>query len=227
MMKCKQFSLSFFIIASYSMYITSAQHLPTPYVITFFFKPPCHNEDILQNIFETPCRLLQERIQQNLIQGIYVLYRGLATTSDFNGQISFPQRFPTGTFTVIITDGIYPVFLFGNTVHHLEIAEDHPLEVYQYTLEKPLWKISKQSLPDRHIPPDALIIFAKPDQVKLLETDLPLEQGPNIFLPPVYVTDKITLSENALQFLKISKFFTPVLKVFSYANKRYASIITN
>lgn len=191
-------------------------------ILTFFFKPTLKQES--QDFSPTFSR----------IHGIYVIYHGMVTHSDFNGQVIFPLQQMSDTLQVIVTNAIRPVLLFGNTVHHLELEADHPAAFYTYhrTVDEEektyRWEIKKnQTPPKKHIPDDALVIIAKPSDIIMHEGLFITEKSANVILPPLSVVDTLLTTDLAFQFLKVAKFFEPVHKAWSFAPDRYATLITN
>jgi len=221
---------------------------PAPHIIEFFFKPkiqdsalttPAHTQESLNQFLSTPGKmnraLLRKQLESShIIQGIYVLYSGLVTHSDANGQVTFPRRQVEETVTLVVTNGIVPVFLFGNTIHHLEVRENAPADFYTLTRthdeksKQSTWNVTKIQPPAKNkIPDQAIIIIAKPKQIDMMEGISITGSSANFILPDVYVKGEITLPTNVLSLLKYNKFFSPVLKSFVYTPDRYASQIIN
>jgi hypothetical protein len=221
-----------------------SQQAYVPYSITFFFRPASTIEgqkpsaDELGSLFSTPggtARMMLEYYTRSpLIQGIYVTYTGLVTASDINGQVSFPQRHTSNTVTIVVTQALRPVIIYANTVDHMQAKEGYDAAFYQCTrkkdpeLNKMVWDVQKTANPPKNIiPGEALVILARPEQILIREGKTITNNDPNYFLPHVYVKESITSSENAIQFVRSAKFFAPVLKIFSYANDRYASMMSS
>lgn len=245
-MKLHCFLIVWFIITFYCIPMINAEQSSAPHIVTFFFKPAlvqfcdstaCH--ETLNHLVTIPGHInrtiLNQKLLSPLISGIYVTYAGLITCSDFNGQVSFPIQQINDTFTLVVTDAIKPVLLFGNTVNHLEFVENNPAQIYRFTrthgIDKQtptLWNVRKIERPvNNRLPENAIVIVAHPSHIVIIEGTSHADEGPNIILPHIYVTDTMTLSTNALQFLKVVKFFAPVIKTFGYARERYADIIVN
>lgn len=239
-MKLHCFLISLFVTALYCTPSAFAQQSPTPHIMTLFFKPAlkqyCEGPacEVLDNL-HIPGHInrviLSQNVMAQIISGIYVTYNGLVSHSDYNGQVSFPLKHADDTVTVIVTESLKPILLFSNTVHHLEFAENSPAAVYSFQLNKqnnnPVWVVKKSEITGRTIPENALIIFAQPSHIIIAEGTFKADAGPNAILPHIYVTENTPLSVNAIQFIKLSKFFAPVVKAFGYARERYADIIAN
>jgi hypothetical protein len=242
-MKSRFLIITYFLVASHSFSLSAQPEAQAPHILTFFFKPllaqktQAISPEFYNKFLKTPGNISRAFITQwviaPLVYGIFVTYRGLVTHSDFNGQISFPLRQEPETVTMVVTGGIKPVLLFSNTVHHLELVEDFPADFYQFSRRKDelhktvLWDVRKIKPKNRRIPDDALVVIAPPSQIVVIEGKFSADQSPNFILPNIYVSDAITMSSDALQFLKVAKFFEPVHKAFGYAPDRYATIMTN
>lgn len=166
------------------------------------------------------------------LHGIYVSYQGTVATSDYNGQVLFPNHQTKPSLTVVITDSLTPIIIFSNTVQHMKVREGHDAIFYEVTrerdpkLKKFVWDIHMIPTPaNGRIPDDALVIIAKPSQIVMLEGKIVTEQDVNLLLPPVYIRTTITPTDNALQFMKMAKFFAPIEKQTSYASDRYATML--
>jgi len=239
-MKLHSSLLSWFVITLYCTPLAFAQQSTTPHIITLFFKPAlkqyCQGPacELLGNLHipgQINRIILSQNIMAQIISGIYVSYAGFVTHSDYNGQVSFPLKYAHDNFTIIVTESIKPVLLFSNTVHHLEFAENTPAVMYSFTEEKrdkkAVWVVKKVAITDHKIPDNALIIFSQPSHIIIAEGIFKADEGPNVILPHIYVAENTPLSVNALQFVKLAKFFAPVVKAFGYAPERYADIIAN
>ena len=169
-----------------------------------------------------------------LVAGIYVLYMGLLTHSDVNGEVLFPRKQSDDTILMVITNGIVPVFLSGATIHHHEVRETADAAFYTFTrnytkkTDKHTWLVTKIAPPTKkRIPDNAVVIIAKPEQIDIIEGELETGDSANFVLPDVYVTTEITTPINVLSILKYNKFFAPVYKSFAYAPGRYATMLAN
>lgn len=166
------------------------------------------------------------------LEGIYVSYQGMVATSDCNGQVVFANRQAQPKLTVVVTDSLTPIIIFSNTVQHMNVREEHEAIFYEVTrtrdpkLKRIVWNTTLIPSPtNRRIPDDALIIFAKPSQVVIMEGKTITTEDVNLLLPTVYIRTGITSTDNALQFMKVAKFYAPVEKINSYASDRYATML--
>ena len=241
-MKLHCFLISWFVITIYCTPLALAQQSSAPHIITLFFKPAlkqyCQGGacDLLEHM-HIPGYLnrviLNQKLMAKIVSGIYVSHAGLVAHSDSNGQVAFPLIHPDDSFTIAITDSIKPILLFSNTVHHLETIENNPAVFYTFTRTKvekapPVWVVKKIDPPAGHkIPDDALVIFSQPEHIIVAEGTFHADEGQNAILPSIYINDSTPLSVNALQFIKINKFFAPIQKAYSYARDRYADVIAN
>lgn len=223
---------------------------PNTAVISLFFRPltPQLEKECAQRELQT---LLGEKPSQEevklklnesahathpsvapLLEGIYVSYQGTVATSDCNGQVIFANHQAQPKLTVVVTDSLTPIIIFSNTVQHMNVREEHGAIFYEVTrardpkLKRIVWNTNIIPSPtNRRIPDDALIIFAKPSQIVILEGKTVTAEDVNLLLPPIYIRTEITPTDNALQFMKVAKFYAPVEKINSYASDRYATML--
>lgn len=216
----------------------------TSHFVILFFKPlvynrcttpPCINdiEDHLHHMHKPGfinATKLHQMISSPAIQGIPAVYFGSASYSDENGQLRFPQQQEADSFIVVITRHIYPILLLSNTVHHFEAASDRPIQFYLFTRSKnddgtAEWNVATMEPPKHYrIPNDAIIIFADPAHIVIHEGTFHADSGPHNILPSIYVTDKITSAHNAMDYLRFSKFFSPLTTSFGFAPDRFVSL---
>ncbi len=218
-----------FIVASFliGLYPSFALHAKpiTPHLLTLFFEPT----KTQTNLHLAPS-----------VSGIYATYRGMISASDVNGMINFPLEEPTNPVTIVITQAIKPIIVFGNTVHHWTTDATFPSTWYSYQYQETehglRWDVIKiEASREQKLPQEALVVVADPNKITVPLTAGPKTTPPahpasrNIQLPPFSVDDTMNRSINALQFLKIAKFFTPILahQVWSYASDRYTTVITH
>jgi|GEM_PF-2505489 len=246
LMKSSPFIVACFIAALYTKPLVAQQTPATPHLVSFFFKPYLGEDTetspalTLQDVLNTPGSLsralLYSPIRYSTVQGIYVTYQGIVTQSDFNGQVTFPLQTTVDTLHlfVIPAEQLKPILIFGNTVDHLEVLEPQAAKFYRYTRTKDdkkkkyTWHTQAIRVPKNHrIPDNALIIMASPSQIVIEEGTHTTDITENFILPAIYVKNAITIDENALQFLRTTKFFKPVRQAFGFARERYASKIVS
>ena len=219
-MNRRALSVSYFIPALYTLLVAGAPDSAAPHLLALFFKPATISDN--QHLDAAS-------------DGIYVLYHGMIKATDFNGQATFPLKGSLGTLTVIVTEAIKPIIVFGNTTHHLETVEGVPSRWYEYRHstgpEGVTWLMSLMAPPaNNRIPDDALVIIAQPDGIIIDEHHTQILHQPttslNLVVPTFLVADTMNRSLIALQFLKVAKFFAPVRESWSYTPISDATIIT-
>jgi hypothetical protein len=230
------------LIATFiSQVSVQALSAPTPHIISFFMVPCGLNQgcskkfpqekigDIVGSHNDMAQEILKHHITSPLVQGIYVNYLGYLTYSDYNGQVIVPNKETNNELTVVVTSQIYPVLLQKNTVHHFEIPQDIKASFYRYGLkddekhQKWHWNISTVQRPKKSsIPVNALIISANPDDIEIMTGTFPAHPGPNFIMPDMYVHSQIHNSFNVLKFLKINRFFEPLVVEKQYKEQSYS-----
>jgi hypothetical protein len=163
-------------------------------------------------------------------QGIVGTYNGFVSFSDQNGQITFPRMQTKDTVSILITERITPVIMFGNTIHHWQRDPAAPADLYTLSritntqTKKLEWLIEKMQLPaNDRIELDTLVLLGKPSAFYLPVGTIPTEANPNLLLPPVYVKKNINSTIPALWLIKVRQFFKPVAKEFKKVTDTYYS----
>jgi hypothetical protein len=223
--------------------IQAAGHQLSAAVITFFIERVAENrvpsatlltEEELSDLIAPgePGRVfIAGSLVRRALAGVYATYRGWCAHSDYHGQITFPRVSSCPDLLVLVTRGLYPVLTLDTTVHHFIVRPGEPGQAYhlhrhEHTPERPaLWSVKKVPLPEnRVIPVDALVLIALPEQIYLKEGCFPTSTGPNLFLPVVYAQHP-TLGINALYFLNVNRYFSPITFAWRYGKDRFAALI--
>ncbi len=203
------FFLHFTIITLYSA---------PSHVVTIFFQP---YPTLKQTTPDTTNVTADQSASTRSNTGIFVSYYGYKAISDHNGQVLFPLKQTDPSFTILVCKDPLPVFNIGNTIHHWEVPKNSSFLFYQISqfthqkTKKVLWNVEKKELPaNRAIPLNTIIIHANSEGIYLPEGVSLIQNGEQIVLPLVYVKSTITSPVNALTFLQMNDFFSPVHRVF-------------
>ncbi len=202
----------------------------TPHTISFFMVPCALNSscakkfsiknlnDIVGTHTDVAHAILKRHLASPLVQGIYVTYLGYITYTDYNGEILLPNKESSNSLNVVVTNQIYPVLMRGLTVHHFEIPQETEALFYTYALKQNnknknwYWNVIPQQQPERHnIPLNALIILADPNDIEIQSGTFPASSGPHFILPDLFVQGHIDTPFCVLKFLKINRFFEPLI----------------
>jgi hypothetical protein len=210
--------------------------IATPHIITFFIErsrelPQAPDHTIIKKITGPGSRdrsFLKNQLRRRAITGIYATYMGWVATSDINGQILFPRKHAGTTITFIVTRSVQPVLISPTLVHHFVAGADEPVAYYSFELAQDpkthiyQWHVRKTPTPaDRVIPAAAIVLLAKPEQIIIHEGIFPSIKSPNLILPTIYATANLTAGINALHFLKVNRYFAPVVSSWRYGTARY------
>lgn len=198
----------------------------TDKVITLFVQeyPEENNNKIEDN---TNC----DEPKINLINGIFATYAGYITNSDKNGQITFPRRTKNNSFNLLITNQIYPIFMFQATIAFWQLASQ---KAKMYKIEKKqdeetelfYWQVQERNLPEsKQVPIHTVTILADPKDI-YVPTGLTLTNKSNqVILPDIYVKKNLDIIKNTLFVLTIKNFFSQIKKTYQERPLGYRSHI--
>ena len=205
--------------------------------LSFFLRPYPDIEvqdaaNIVSQKIQTPGKLakymMPSSIDDHLIRGIFSSYAGYLVVSDPNGQVTFPLRHNKPVMYFLVTPEIFPVIMFGNTVHHWELMPKIPAELFKLEKKKDeeineyYWQTTKLPLPkDNIISRKAVIIFAHPSKIYIPEGVTPTTDNNQLVLPDVYVKKSISKAPEALYVLTIRQFFAPPTKDYQHESLRH------
>jgi len=213
-------------------------------VITFFFKqyPTTNAHEFAQNLakkLEKPKKLARRRIEgivgRNPVAGIFSTYAGFIESSNVNGQIIFPRKHTQPKLNLIITNKITPVMMFSQTVHHLELEEIRPKPA-MYSIERKkdeqantfYWDVQQVTeIPrDYTIPPESIVIIAKPHYIYVPTGITLTDDNPNLVLPNIYVKKGINIIANSLYMLNLMHLFREPDTQYQKKNKSYEELVS-
>lgn len=210
----------------------------SPHNLVLFMGPqvatPVDETNVLPPDASDMEKVLKVRLKKTVtppFSGAYITYYGSVTTIDELGKAIFPRRGNDEEVTLVVTKGIRPIVIQGNTVEQLKRKKKTAAAYYLFkrtTNENGcFWEVSKLPLPEnRVIPPLALILYARPEDIFVPEGVFTASCGPDLVLPTIYPTRKFNGYLNALSFMKISKYFAPIHKTYKYLKDRYAVMIS-
>lgn len=205
--------------------------------LTFFLRPYPEIEmleaaKIAARKIQTPGKLAKYMMTSspydNLVEGIFSSYAGYLSVSDPNGQTTFPLRHYKPYMYYLITPEIFPVIMFGNTIHHWELIPTAPASFFKIEKKKDedlneyYWQVTQLPLPeDKIISKKAVIIFAKPNNIYVPEGIIPTTDNPQLILPDLYVKKSISKVPEALYVLTLRQFFAPPTKGYQHEALRH------
>ena len=202
-----------------------AQLRATSEWVILFFYPECSYPAFKAE----HCSSVNNFFGNSHYSGVYASYAGYIEISDHSGQIRFPRKHQGDSLSLLVAPTINPVFLQGKTIHHFEVSATTPYAFYTIAqkedsqTKKTVWHISEKKLElQRTIPHDTLILFAKPDQIKVPLGEHPFMKGSQLILPKMYTSATITNNLNAIQVLTIRQFFAPLVPLYKTGNQEVA-----
>jgi hypothetical protein len=214
----------------------------SPYIITFFIRPlpgqeaPPSKTKKLEQKIANPEKIIKTLIKKELAtsylsSGIYASYAGYITRSDINGQIMFPRKAAQPKLHLLITQEIKAVaespmkrkIILGFVLDPKAARQYYLYQRTQDTQkETASWSITEESIAEgKKIPYDTIIVFANPKHIRVPLGTHGTPPGENLILPTMYSAEQLTHTANALRFLKIRHFFTPVKIVYNFKPEEY------
>jgi len=190
--------------------------------ISFFFKPLGDVEKVIKKL-KKPGNLAKHTVRSIVniepvpVAGIFVVYSGFITSSNYHGQIVLPRKHYKSTVTLVVTSEITPVSLFENTYLHWSLVSGVPAAMYsceqKYNeMEDELyWQVEELPfLAGNQIPVSAIVIIAKPKNVFIPVGKIPTIKSANLVLPDVYVKKGLDIVKHGADVLTIRHLFRPV-----------------
>jgi hypothetical protein len=206
----------YMVCTIYFLFYTAQIASASEWLILFFY-PECS----YTKFKGTPCSATTQFMGNNHYSGVYASYAGYIEVSDHSGQIRFPRKHQGDSLSVLVAPKISPIFLQGKTIHHFEVELMTPYAFYEIKqikdskTKKMMWDVSEKKLvTQRAIPYDTLILFAKPDQIKIPLGKHEFMKGSQLILPKMYTSATITNNLNAIQVLTIRQFFSPLVPLY-------------
>lgn len=216
-------------------------HQPSPHIITFFIRPiPKYIEEKIdikkiKKSISKPENVLKQFILQDmpshLQSGIYAIYAGFVTFSDFNGQITFERKTVEPKINLLITEDIKPIpvspfntnTILGFVVNPKAYSQYYLLERNQDPETQVIsWKVTEQDIPkDQKIPYNTIILIANPKNIIVLTGTTSTIMSENLLLPDIYVTKNTNSTLYAIRFLKVRQYFSPTKNKYEYKQEQY------
>lgn len=203
------------ICTFYTAYVITKES--SPHTITLFFE---QYPELAADLKPLPSK------HKHAINGIPVSYFGYQSSSNDNGQVTLPRKHQKDSFVLAITQNITPVVMTENTLYGWRLDTRFPFSLYTITrLQDPQTKLwywhTKKSTHKAHdlLPPEALIITAKPQDIVIFEGATITTNSPQLLLPTMYVRPTIDNAKNALCALTHRLFFKPLLPTYKVNNK--------
>lgn len=226
----------FFFILIFSLLQKSI--LRADAIITFFMRPyPKINEKIQQEKMASDLKKpgkIAKYTTHGLLEfpieaGIFSTYAGYLTTSDVNGQTTFPRKHEQPSLYLLITQKITPIIMMRNTIHHWELEEKTPAAMFKIDKKQDektgnyFWDVQHAKLPENNrIPLESITIIAKPKNI-FVPTGITLtNDDPQLILPNIYIKKGIMKISNALYILNLRNFFGTVKTEYKKESNRYS-----
>jgi len=166
------------------------------------------------------------------IQGVYATYAGQIAFSDCTGRITFNLKYSKKEITLVVTDHIYPLRMSGLTVQKFVIDDADEVRYYKYArvvneaLQKPVWRVTRLPVPKSlQIPLDGIVVFARPEDIFIVEGDYVAESGANYVLPDMYVISEQSMAEHTMRILTVNYLMEPIKKKIQRDKSRIALVI--
>jgi len=190
--------------------------------MTLFFKPELLTDmEKITEKLKKPAKLAKYTargiLKPSLVEGIIATYGGYVEESDYNGELSFPRKHLGKTITTVITPQIIPVPLFENTILNFSRVPGVPAsmyvceQLYDEQKDQHYWQTKEVDiLQDMNIPLAAMVIIAKPKNMRMNVGKTFINDTANFVLPDIYVKKGTNNIENSLYMLTIRHLFKPI-----------------
>lgn len=208
-------------------------------MLTFFIRPflgqDTKSGDKISKKLKIPGKTTQTLTKQMFKDlyntGIFTSYMGNFSISDINGQIKFLRKKKSNIVDVVVSLSVKPVFMVSNTIHHFSLSKIEEAKWYRFekTFDKKnkeySWKVSEKNITNPNLPADILLISSKPSHIYIPTGNFPSNDNPNLELPDIYAKKGISTALNAIKFLKVKKYFSPIKSEYKFDTQSYQEIL--
>lgn len=243
----ENFSVKFILVALFIFtspnIANSAVNKTSPHLLTLYLSPtiasPIENfeQRTIPGLTDTE-KLIKAMLKTNLRhrprRGIFVTYLGFVNTLNTNNFAAFPLKHANNEVMVIVVKRMYPIITQGQTVERFIRKKNEPAAYYlmkrikDKTTADTYWETTRIETPkDLTIPPHAVVICAKPNEIFIPEGVSTAIPGPHLFLPEIFPTPylKRGMETDVMSFVKISPYFEPVRFAHRLIKDRFASML--
>jgi len=224
----KTFKYIFFLL---SVTTISTHHIiAVDAIITVFIKeeteqeqkPTNYNEKLVSISLKQPSfirAIAKDRswLNQPGVDGLQASYLGYITTSDKNGQISFPRMHQADTIYLLVTPEVAPEFMIEpSMIAHWITKNNQPAAFYEIHRKKEkelktyYFDVKKIDIPKK-IPYNTMTIYAHPDDIKV-PVGISLNTYSTNFILPELQGKKVKTVKNSLYTLTIKQYFEQINK---------------
>lgn len=158
-------------------------------------------------------------------------YAGYFVNSNHDGQIIFPRKTVNTEFSLIITPTVEFVSPLLNNISHLQIPAQNEAKCYKLVLQKNLetghleWRTTVEDLPsDRHVPLQAIIVFANPNDITMQTGSTPTPFNNHLILPSIYLINPLENNQFALNLPNNRPFLAKLTTAYSLTPYGYATM---
>lgn len=178
--------------------------------------------------------LLKTNLRVRPTGGVFVTYLGFVDVLNVDDFALFPLKHADNEVTVIIVKRMYPIITQGQTVERFIRKKTEPVAYYKMKRIKDeqtadiYWETKKIETPkDLAIPPHAVVICAKPDEIFIPEGLTTATPGPHLYLPEIFPTPyfKRGMHADVMSFIKVSPYFESVHRARRIQKDRFAEMI--
>ena len=149
--------------------------------------------------------------------GIPLMYYGYITYTRNNGIIMLPRMHESSEFYILLSTHINPIFMIGNTIHHLEVIPNTKNAYYKITknydaqTQTNFWNVEQIPLPTHgQLPLETIIIFVEPEDLYIPEGISITNDNPQAILPVIYLKNDKNNNKNSIASLEINYLFKAI-----------------
>lgn len=206
-----KYKISFIIL----LFLTNSHKGYADALISFFLQayPKVFPENYaheLENKLNKPGKIARQNVHhqynENIVDGIFSTYGGFIDISDVNGQTSFPLKHAKPRIILVVTTKITPIIMSGNTIHHWELEEGTPADLYLIEKKQDdktklfYWDAQSYVYPkDRKISAEALVLLARPKDIYVPTGISIARKSTHLILPTIFV--KKVLKQLIMRFI--------------------------
>ncbi|MCL5436357.1 MAG: hypothetical protein M1549_00565 [Candidatus Dependentiae bacterium] len=224
----------------------SVRQKGSPHLIAAYLSPTVaepimdYEQRVLPDLSETE-RVLKAILKTNLRHpgagGVFATYLGFVDVLQIDNFAVFPRKHAGDEVKLIVVKRMYPISTKGakgETVERFIRKKNEPVAYYRMRRIKDeksadfYWETTKLPIPkDLAIPPHAVVICAKPDEIFIPEVLTTAIPGPHLYLPEIFPTPHFRrgMHVDVMTFIKISPYFEPVRAARRMQKDRYAQML--
>lgn len=188
------------------------------------------NLSIIDKPEKTPYILAKHQLGST--SGILAVLNGQASFTTTDGLINFKRESIENSLNILITNSISPIIFHGNTVYKWLISDPtksqlfNAMRIQDPTTQSYSWTIKQIDIPtDQMLPPNTIVLFGDPKNIMIPVGSYVTHEAPHLVLPNFYVKSQFSTPGAYLKYLKHSRLYRQVKKMYKDAQESVSSLI--